>query len=541
MSNEQLTNEQIHLIQEQLIETMNEIDPSKGRLIQIKQGPRSELTDDSLLIGEPCYLTDDKVFVIGTGNGYIEFPNIESLSESGVTDGSITYENLNQALKDRILELENSKVTINNTLTSDSIEEALSANQGKILNDKIQNLQDNTVTVNVVDNLTSTSTNDPLSANQGRVLNDRIDEVIANNDITVVNNTLTSTSTTEALSANQGKILNDTKASKDVVTTTTNGLMSKEDKVKLNGVETGANKTVLVDNLTSTSTVQGLSANQGKILNDKIDNVIANNDITIVTDNLTSDSATEALSARQGKVLDDKIQNHIDNDVVLNVIDNLDSTSSVDVLSANQGRILNNNKADKTLATTSINGLMSSSDKSKLNGIDTGANKTVVTDNLTTTSTTNALSANQGKVLNDKIQDLIDNPVSTTINNTLTSTSTTEALSANQGRILNDKIESIEVGGNGGKNLEFTTTLSPFNWNLENAPYTYTVSIPEILATDNPIVIPIFSNTLSTALTERDEFYKIDDAKTTDGNITFRCFSEVPSAFLNVIIKVARV
>lgn len=56
-----------------------------------------------------------------------------------------------------------------------------------------------------IDNLNSTSTEDPLSANQGKILNDKI---LALDIPTVVNN-LTSTSTTDALSANQGKILNE--------------------------------------------------------------------------------------------------------------------------------------------------------------------------------------------------------------------------------------------------------------------------------------------------------------------------------------------
>lgn len=45
---------------------------------------------------------------------------------------------------------------------------------------------------------------------------------------------------------------------------------TSEEKTKLAGIETSANKTTIVNNLTSTSTTSGLSANQGKILNEKI-------------------------------------------------------------------------------------------------------------------------------------------------------------------------------------------------------------------------------------------------------------------------------
>ena len=54
----------------------------------------------------------------------------------------------------------------------------------------------------VVNSLTSTATDKPLSANQGKVLNDKIPPKVE------VDDNLTSTSTTHALSANQGRVLN---------------------------------------------------------------------------------------------------------------------------------------------------------------------------------------------------------------------------------------------------------------------------------------------------------------------------------------------
>lgn len=64
----------------------------------------------------------------------------------------------------------------------------------------------------------------------------------------------------------------------------TNDYTSAE-KTKLAGVETGANKTTVTDALNSTSTVNALSANQGKVLNDgKVDKVagkaLSTNDLT---------------------------------------------------------------------------------------------------------------------------------------------------------------------------------------------------------------------------------------------------------------------
>lgn len=53
-----------------------------------------------------------------------------------------------------------------------------------------------------------------------------------------------------------------------VATQSANGLMSGSDKTKLDGVETGANKTTVTNNLTTTSTTNALSAKMGKQLQD---------------------------------------------------------------------------------------------------------------------------------------------------------------------------------------------------------------------------------------------------------------------------------
>lgn len=60
---------------------------------------------------------------------------------------------------------------VDNTLTSTSTANALSAAQGKILNDKFNNYL---LTSKVVDNLTSSDNTSALSANQGRLLNDTL-------------------------------------------------------------------------------------------------------------------------------------------------------------------------------------------------------------------------------------------------------------------------------------------------------------------------------------------------------------------------------
>ncbi len=72
----------------------------------------------------------------------------------------------------------------------------------------------------------------------------------------------------------------------------------------------------VIDNLTSTSTEDALSANQGRVIKDLIDDLQeqideidtgGGSDINVI-DNLESDSTTDALSANQGRILDGKIK-----------------------------------------------------------------------------------------------------------------------------------------------------------------------------------------------------------------------------------------
>lgn len=67
------------------------------------------------------------------------------------------------------------KTIISDSLATDSATEALSARQGKVLDEKISANK-----TTVTDNLTSTSATEALSANQGKILNDRITAINTN-------------------------------------------------------------------------------------------------------------------------------------------------------------------------------------------------------------------------------------------------------------------------------------------------------------------------------------------------------------------------
>ena len=75
-----------------------------------------------------------------------------------------------------------------------------------------------------------------------------------------------------------------------VVDTPTKVVMTKEERDKLSGIQAGANKTTIDNTLTSTSTTQALSANQGKVLDNKIG--ILNGNLTNLEYSELSSTAT---------------------------------------------------------------------------------------------------------------------------------------------------------------------------------------------------------------------------------------------------------
>lgn len=141
--------------------------------------------------------------------------------------------------------------------------------------------------------------------------------VTADNIKVNTNNTLTSTSATQPLSANQGKELQDNKADKlrkvnagagltgggNLVTDRTIDVVSANDGITVNADNIQLNT---IDNVTSTSATKPLSANQGKVLNDKVVQVETDlNELdlrvdTIITSSIEGVSAQEVIDARGG-------------------------------------------------------------------------------------------------------------------------------------------------------------------------------------------------------------------------------------------------
>lgn len=110
------------------------------------------------------------------------------------------------------------------------------------INDEFRKFRfDTDISNEIYDGLDSNSTTTSLSANQGKVLNEKIVNHTSNNTIHITDAERTAWNA---------------KASTDLATQTSNGLMSKSDKTKLDGIESGANNYTHPDSHSASIIVQ---------------------------------------------------------------------------------------------------------------------------------------------------------------------------------------------------------------------------------------------------------------------------------------------
>ena len=206
----------------------------------------------------------------------------------------------------------------------------------------------------------------------------------------------------------------DKKAGKDVATADADGLMSAEDKVKLDGIEDGATKTIVDDVMSDTST----NPVQNKVVKKYID------DHDFLPEPIPNGNAVQAL------VVDRASRTY-----KLMTFDNLELPGAAESTNAPQTssvKYLLDRKASKDPATAEADGLMSASDKSKLDGIESEANKTIVDAALDETST--------NPVQNKAVKAALDTKAGTVV-----------ATASSNGLMSKDdkaKIDGIEDGAN---------------------------------------------------------------------------------------------
>lgn len=246
----------------------------------------------------------------------------------------------------------------------------------------------------------------------------KLDTVEAHAKDVDVDDTLSPVSTAAIMNKTVTAALN-TKAGTAVATTSANGLMSAADKVKLDGVEDGATKTIVDDAMSDTST----NPVQNKVVMKYIDSRGTLPPVSTQNDTMLIQVVNGAYALRTKEsifpvddALDTESKNAVENGIIARRFEQLSgvtlpATSTRDGLmsaanytklsgieaganktvvdaaldAASENPVQNkavkaalDGKAGTAVATTSANGLMSAADKTKLDGVEAGANKTTV-------------------------------------------------------------------------------------------------------------------------------------------------------------------
>ena len=246
----------------------------------------------------------------------------------------------------------------------------------------------------------------------------KLDTVEAHAKDVDVDDTLSPVSTAAIMNKTVTAALN-TKAGTAAATTSANGLMSAADKVKLDGVEDGATKTIVDDAMSDTST----NPVQNKVVMKYIDSrgtlppVSTQNDTMLIQvvdgsyalrtkesifpvddalDTESKNAVENGIIARRLEILQGHTQlangtrdgimsasdytklRNIESGATKTIVDAaLDATSTNPVQNKAVKTALDG-KAGTAEATTGAAGLMSAADKTKLDGVEAGANKTTV-------------------------------------------------------------------------------------------------------------------------------------------------------------------
>ena len=246
----------------------------------------------------------------------------------------------------------------------------------------------------------------------------KLDTVEAHAKDVDVDDTLSPVSTAAIMNKTVTAALN-TKAGTAVATTSANGLMSSADKVKLDGVEDGATKTIVDDAMSDTST----NPVQNKVVMEYIDSRGTLPPVSVKNDTMLIQVVDGAYALRTKEsifpvddALDTESKNAVENGIIARRFEQLSgvtlpATSTRDGLmtaanytklsgieaganktvvdaaldAASENPVQNkavkaalDGKAGTAVVTTSANGLMSAADKTKLDGVEDGANKTTV-------------------------------------------------------------------------------------------------------------------------------------------------------------------
>ena len=255
----------------------------------------------------------------------------------------------------------------------------------------------------------------------------KLDTVEAHAKDVDVDDTLSPVSTAAIMNKTVTAALN-TKAGTAAATTSANGLMSAADKVKLDGVEDGATKTIVDDAMSDTST----NPVQNKVVMKYIDSrgtlppVSTQNDTMLIQvvdgsyalrtkesifpvddalDTASKNAVENGIIARRFEVFQEHTQLangtrdglmsssdytkllNIESGATKTIVDAALDASSTNPVQNKAVKTALDGKASTAVASQTANGLMSKDDKKKLDGIENGATRVIVDDAMSGTST----------------------------------------------------------------------------------------------------------------------------------------------------------
>lgn len=255
------------------------------------------------------------------------------------------------------------------------------------------------VTYDGTSNVSATTATQSVSGLMSAADKKKLDGIATGATKITVDTSISSTSTNPV----QNKAIKtelDKKAGTAVATTNTNGLMSAADKSKLNGIATGANKTIVDTTLSDSST----NPVQNKVIKTELDKKADNTALDAKADKTALDSKLD----KTGGTLTGNLTGKYLTGTWLQTTASSDlgrTPEKVAVLD-DSGWVYYRTPAEiksdigaNAVVTTSSNGLMSASDKTKLDGIAEGATKITV-DTALSSNSTNPV---QNKVINSAL------------------------------------------------------------------------------------------------------------------------------------------
>lgn len=103
----------------------------------------------------------------------------------------------------------------------------------------------------------------------------------------------------------------------------------------------------------------------------------------------------------------------------------------------------------------------------------------------------------------------------------------------NVSEVVDEKLRGVGVV------ISTTATLGT-GWSGDSAPYTQTVTVTGMLATDKPHISPVYSSDVSEALAQREAWGMVCDVDSSADKLTFTCFEDMPEVAIPIQIEVIR-